>query len=225
VPEGNSAEKNRCMEGWGARLVVHGADFDAARVEAARLAQAEGLEFVPAFHPALATGVATYALELFQAVSQLDAVYVPIGMGSGICGLIQTRDLLGLDTEIIGVVSTEAPAYALSVAEGRVVETDSARTFADGMACRVPMPESFEVIRRGAARIVQVSDDEVAQAMRDLYCATHNVVEGAGAAALAALNQEASAQRGRRVAVIVSGGNVDAEVFAEVLSGRTPAVA
>jgi threonine dehydratase len=224
VPEGNSREKNRCMEGWGARLRVHGADFDMARVEAARLAEVEGLEFVPAFHPALVRGVATYALELFQAAPELDAVYVPIGMGSGICGLIQTRDLLGLRTAIVGVVSSHAPAFALSVAQGKVVETNSAHTFADGMACRVPMPQSLEIIRRGAARIVQVSDDEVAQAMRDLYRATHNVVEGAGAAALAALNQESGAQRGKRVAVIVTGGNVDTAMFADVLAGRTPVV-
>ena len=225
VPEGTGREKNRCMEGWGARLVVHGADFDAARLEAARLAEVEALEFVPPFHPALMKGVATYALELFRAVAQLDTVYVPIGMGSGICGLIRTRDLLGLDTEVVGVVSSHAPAFALSVAQGQVVETESARTFADGLACRVPMEQSLAIIRRGAARIVQVSDDEVAGAMRDLYAATHNVVEGAGAAAMAALNQECGPQRGRRVAVIATGGNVDAEVFAEVLAGRTPAVA
>jgi threonine dehydratase len=224
VPEGNSREKNRSMEGWGARLVVHGTDFDEARLEAARLAEIDALAFVPPFHVALVRGVATYALELFRAVAGLDTVYVPVGMGSGICGLIRTRDLLGLATEIVGVVSAHAPAFALSVAAGRVVETDSARTFADGMACRVPMAESLEIIRRGAARIVEVSDDEVAQAMRDLYGATHNVVEGAGAAALAALNKEARVQRGKRVAVIASGGNVDADTFAEVLAGRTPAV-
>ena len=224
VPEGNSREKNRSMEAWGAKLLVHGADFDEARLEAARLAEAEGLEFVPPFHPALMRGVATYALELFRAVADLDAVYVPIGMGSGICGVIRTRDLLGLTTEVVGVVSAHAPAFARSVAEGRLVETETARTFADGLACRVPMEESLSMIRRGAARVVEVDDHEVAQAMRDLYAATHNVVEGAGAAAFAALNREAARQRGHRVAAIVTGGNVDTDVFAEVLSGRTPAL-
>ncbi len=225
VPQGNSPEKNRCMEAWGARLVVHGADFDGAREEAARLAEAEGQVFVPAFHPALVRGVATYALELLRAVPGLETVYVPVGMGSGICGMIRTRDLLGLTTEVVGVVSDHAPAYALSFAEGRVVATESARTFADGVACRVPSAEALDIVRRGAARIVRVTDDEVAQAMRGLYRATHNAVEGAGAAAYAGLLQEREAQRGRKVAVIVTGGNVDSGVFAEVLSGRTPSAA
>jgi threonine dehydratase len=225
VPACNSREKNRSMESWGAQLLVHGRDFDTARQEAARLADAEGLMFVPSFHPALVTGVATYALELFQAVRELDVVYVPVGMGSGICGLIRTRDLLGLDTEIVGVVSAHAPAYARSVAAGRVVETESARTFADGMACRMPDPAALAIIRAGAARVLEVTDDEIAQAMRDLFQTTHNVAEGAGAAALAALHQEAAALRGRKAAVILTGGNVDADVFASVLAGRTPEVA
>jgi threonine dehydratase len=223
VPAGNSEEKNQAMRGWGARLVVHGRDFDEAREHAAALAKAEGLRFAPSFHPALVRGVATYALELFRA-AELDAVYVPIGMGSGICGLIAVRDLLGLSTEIVGVVSAHAPAFALSVAAGRVVETESARTFADGMACRVPQPDALAVIATGAARIVQVTDDEVAEAMRLLYRATHNVAEGAGAAALAALRREAQLRRGKRVAVVLSGGNVDAPVLARVLQGATPTV-
>ncbi len=225
VPECNSVEKNRSMEGWGAQLVVHGADFDESRAEAARIAEAQGLSFVPSFHPSLVVGVATYAQELLRAVADLDTVYVPVGMGSGICALIRTRDLLGLSTEIVGVVSTHAPAYARSVARGAVVETGSARTFADGMACRMPMAEPLDIIRRGAARLVEVTDDEVADAMRLLYRTTHNVAEGAGAAALAALTQEAGQQRGRRVAVILTGGNVDTAVLATVLSGRTPEVA
>lgn len=225
VPECNSLEKNRSMEGWGAQLVVHGADFDESRAEAARIAEAQGLSFVPAFHPSLVAGVATYAHELLRAIADLDTVYVPVGMGSGICALIRTRDLLGLSTEIVGVVSAHAPAYARSVARGAVVETDTARTFADGMACRMPMAEPLDIIRRGAARLVEVTDDEVADAMRLLYRTTHNVAEGAGAAALAALTQEAALQRGRRVAVILTGGNVDTAVLATVLSGRTPEVA
>lgn len=224
VPEGNSREKNAAMEAWGARLVVHGGDFDTARQEAARLAEQDRLLFVPAFHPALMTGVATYALELFRAVTDLDVVYMPIGMGSGICGMIRTRDLLGLGTEIVGVVSAHAPAYARSVSAGHVVETATARTFADGMACRMPDPAALEIIRRGAARVVEVSDDEVAEAMRQLYRATHNVAEGAGAAAFAAWSREAPALAGKRAAVILTGGNVDSEVLATVLAGRTPEV-
>jgi threonine dehydratase len=225
VPEGNSREKNHAMEGWGARLVVHGRDFDEARQEAARLAEADGLTFVPSFHQSVVNGVATYALELLRAVPDLYAIYVPIGMGSGICGLIQTRDLLGLSTEIVGVVSDRAPAYALSMAEGKVVETATARTFADGVACRVPMPQPLEMVRQGAARILEVAEEAVAQAMRDLYRFTHNVAEGAGAVALAGLAQELVRQRNRRVAVILTGGNVDSDTLADVLAGNTPELA
>lgn len=225
VPDCNSREKNRAMRAWGAELIVHGRDFDEARLFAARLAEERGLCFAPSFHPALVRGVATYALELFRAVAGLDAVYVPIGMGSGICGLIAARDLLGLDTEIIGVVSSAAPAYARSVQQGQVVETDSALTFADGMACRAPVAEAVAIIKAGAARVLEVSDDAVAEAMRVLYSDTHNVAEGAGAAALAALVQEAQQNKGKKRALILSGGNVDADIFAEVLQGRTPRVA
>ena len=168
VPEGNSVEKNAAMAGWGAAVVEHGRDFDVAREEAQRRAAVGDLLLVPSFHPALVRGVATYALELFRAVDELDTVYVPIGMGSGICGLITVRDLLGLKTEIVGVVAAQAPALALSLAAGRIVETNSADTFADGMACRVPMPEPFAIIRAGAARVIQITEDEIAEAMRTL---------------------------------------------------------
>ncbi len=224
VPKGNSAEKNASMRALGAELVEYGEDFDEARMRCEAVAEEEGLELVPAFHPDLVRGVATYARELLLAVAGLDAVYVPIGMGSGICGMIRTRDLLGLKTEIIGVVSTQAPAMALSLKAGHVVETESARTFADGMAVRMPREDALAVISAGAARIVQVSDDEVAEAMRIIFRATHNVAEGAGAAAFAAVLQERDANKGRKVAAILSGGNVDAEVFAQVLQGKTPTV-
>lgn len=220
VPEGNSLEKNAAMRALGAQLVEHGADFDLARAEAARLAQVQGYESVPPFHPDLIRGVATYALELFDAVAALDCVYVPIGMGSGICGLIQARDLLGLHIEIVGVVSTEADAFAQSVEQGRIVTTATANTFADGMACRMPLPEAFEIIRQGAARVVRVSDAEIASAMRIFHEDTHNTAEGAGAAGLAALMQERERQQGRKVAVILSGANIDRERYAQVLAGR-----
>jgi threonine dehydratase len=213
VPHGNSSEKNAAMRAWGAKLVEHGADFDEARVEASRLAEAEGLEFAPSFAPDLVLGVATYALELFRGAPPLDALYVPIGLGSGICGCIGARDLLGLRTEIIGVQSTAAPAYALSFAAGRVVETASARTLADGMATRVPDAEALGIIRRGAARIVTVDDDEVAAAIRAYWRDTHNLAEGAGAAPLAALLQEAPRMRGKRVGLVLCGGNIDLELF------------
>ena len=223
VPEGNSVEKNAAMVGWGAQVVEYGRDFDVARVEAERRAVADDLLFTPSFHPALVRGVATYALELFSTVEDLDAVYVPIGMGSGICGLIATRDLLGLKTDIVGVVAAEAPALALSIAAGHIVETNSADTFADGMACRVPMPEPFAIIRAGAARILEVTEDEIAAAVRTLYTDTHNVAEGAGAAAFAGLMRERDRQAGKRVAAILTGGNVDSDVLRTVLEGATPA--
>ncbi|AIZ32074.1 threonine dehydratase [Pseudomonas parafulva] len=219
VPEGNSLEKNAAMRALGAELIEHGVDFDVAREHAAQLAQARGYLMVPSFHAQLVRGVATYALELFEAVTGLDTVYVPIGMGSGICGLIQARNLLGLRTEIVGVVSSAADAYARSFESGRIVTTASANTFADGMACRVPNPEAFALVREHAARIVRVSDDEIAQAMRLYHETTHNTAEGAGAAALAALLQERERQVGRRVAVVLSGANVDRARYAQVLAG------
>lgn len=219
VPEGNSKEKNAAMRALGAELVEYGVDFDVAREEAARLAEERGYAMVPSFHPELVRGVATYALELFEAVQDLDCVYVPIGMGSGICGLIQARNLLGLNTEIVGVVSSAADAYAQSFEQGRIVTTRTAETFADGMACRVPHPDAFALVRQHAARIVRVTDGEVAEAMRQYHEATHNTAEGAGAAALAALMQERERQQGKRVAVVLSGANVDRARYAQVLAG------
>lgn len=224
VPEGNATEKNRAMEGWGARLVVHGHDFEAARLESVARAEAEGLHLVPSYHPLLVRGVATYALELFRGVADLDAVYVPIGLGSGISGVIAARDALGLATEVVGVVAEGADAYALSVEAGRPVATNAARTFADGMACRVPVPEAVEVVSRGAARVVRVSDAEIAEAIRAFYTDTHNLAEGAGAAAFAGLMAERAAMAGKRVAVILCGGNIDAAVMARILAGETPEV-
>lgn len=218
VPEGNSREKNAAMRALGAELIEYGADFDVAREHAAQLAEQLGYDMVPSFHPELVRGVATYALELFEAVADLDCVYVPIGMGSGICGLIQARNLLGLRTEIVGVVSSAADAYAQSFEQGRIVTTATADTFADGMACRMPHPQAFALIHEHAARIVRVSDEEVAEAMRLYHETTHNTAEGAGAAGLAALLQERERQAGKRVAVVLSGANVDRERYARVLA-------
>ncbi|MEJ2625925.1 MAG: threonine dehydratase [Pseudolabrys sp.] len=224
VPEGNSVEKNAAMEAFGGELIVAGKDFDESRVTAARIQEERGYHFVPSFHRELVKGVATYAYELFTGQPDLDVVYVPIGMGSGICGLITIRDLLGLKTDIVGVVAANAPAFALSLGAGRIVSTETARTFADGMACREPQPEPFEIIQRGAARMVTVSEDEIAEAVRALFTDTHNTAEGAGAAAFAALCQEKERYRGKRAGVILSGGNIDMPVFAKVLDGHTPAV-
>ena len=219
VPHGNSRDKNAAMRALGAELIECGSDFQEAYEHAARLAQAERLHFVPSFDAALVAGVASYALELFSAVAKFDAVYVPIGMGSGICGVIAVREALGLRTEVVGVVASGAPAYALSYAAGRPIATESAHTSADGIACRVPDPEALEIIGKGASRVATVTDDEIRAAMRHLFSDTHNAAEGAGAAALAALLNERDRMRGRRVALILSGGNVDREVFAETLNG------
>ena len=219
VPHGNSREKNLAMGALGAELIECGSDFQEAFEHAARLAEAERLHFVPSFEAALVAGVASYALELFSAVANFDAVYVPIGMGSGICGVIAVREALGLRTEVVGVVASGAPAYALSYAAGRPVATASALTIADGIACRVPDPEALEIIGKGASRVATVTDDQIRAAMRHLFSDTHNAAEGAGAAALAALLKERDRMRGRRVALILSGGNVDREVFAETLNG------
>jgi threonine dehydratase len=224
VPHGNSAEKNAAMRAFGAELIEYGRDFDEAKDEADRLSATRNLHFVQSFHPALVKGVATYALEFFRAVPDLDVVYVPIGMGSGICGLIAARDLLGLKTEIVGVVAEKAPCIALSVAAGRPVPTNSAQTFADGMACRVPHPAALDMIIGGAAEIVRVSEDAIAEAMRVYYEDTHNLAEGAGASPLAALLQDLPRRRNRRVGLILSGGNIDRAMFAKVLAGETPVV-
>jgi threonine dehydratase len=213
VPHGNSVEKNRAMQAFGATLVEHWPDFQSAREEAGRRARLEGLEFVPSFHPDLVMGVATYALELLRTAPDLDVLYVPIGQGSGICGCILARDLLGLKTEIVGVQSTEAPSYALSFAAGMVVTTETSHTLADGMATRVPDADALAIIRKGASRIAQVSDDEIRVAIRALWTDTHNLAEGAGAASLAAALQDKAKIRGKRIGLILSGGNIDLDLF------------
>lgn len=220
VPHGNSVEKNAAMRALGVDLIEYGDDFQAAREHAGRLADELGLHLVPSFHPLLVSGVASYALELLRAVRDLSTVYVPIGLGSGICGMVAARDALGLKTEVVGVVSAQAPAYAASFAARRVCEAPVTTTLADGMACRTPQPEALEVIWQGVDRIVEVSDSEVAEAIRILFTSTHNAAEGAGAAALAAARQERSRLAGRRTAVVLSGGNIDRALLADVLANR-----
>ena len=218
VPHGNSIEKNRAMEGFGALLIEAGRDFQAAYEYALALAERERLHLVRSFDALLVRGVASYGLELFRAVPDLDTVYVPIGLGSGICGVIAAREALGLTAEIVGVVSENAATYALSFAAGKPVSTNSADTMAGGLAVRVPDPEALDIICRGAARIVTVSEAEIRRAVRILFTDTHNVAEGAGAAPLAAALQERDRLRGKRVAVIQSGGNIDRNLFAEILA-------
>ncbi len=219
APVGNSREKNAAMRAFGARLREHGKDFEAAREEATRIAAAEELEFAPSFAPDLVKGVATYSLELFSVVPDLDAIYVPIGLGSGICGAIRTRDLLGLRTEIVGVQAAGADPYAQSLAAGHMVTLNRSNTEADGIAVRQPDPAALEIVRNGAARIVTVTDAEIAAAVRAYWTDTHNLVEGAGAAPLAALLSERESMRGKRVGLVVSGGNIDLAVFRRWVSG------
>ncbi len=219
VPEGNAAGKNAAMSAFGAELVVHGVDFEAACAHAAAIAAERGLVMVPSFDERLVRGVGTYALELFTARPDLDAVYVPIGLGSGICGLMGVRDALGLKTEIVGVVAEGANCYALSFEARRPVSTDRSETaVGDGIATRVPAPAALEAILAGCARIVSVSDDEMLDAIAAYHADTHNLAEGAGAAPLAALMQEREAMAGRKVGLILSGGNVDPEVYARALA-------
>ena len=220
VPEGNSVEKNAAMEALGGKLVVHGHDFQAAAEHAAELAKTEGLYMLPSFDERLVAGVATYAMELFEAAPNLDAVYAPIGLGSGICGIISARDALGLKTEIVGVVSEGAPCYALSFDAGAPISTNSADTMADGMACRTPVAVAVETINAGVARIIQVSDAEIGAAIATYYSDTHNIAEGAGAAPLAALMQEEDKMAGKRAGVVLSGGNIDRSLYLETLAGQ-----
>ncbi len=224
VPHGNSVEKNAAMRAFGADLQIQGRDFDEAKGHAADLAEEKGYEFVPSYHRDLIMGVGTYALELFTAQPDLDAVYVPIGLGSGISGLIAARDALNLKTEIVGVVSEHAEAYALSFEAGRPIATNSALTFADGMAVRTPDPEAVAVVCAGAARVLRVSETEIADAMRLYYTATHSIAEGAGAAPLAGLMQERAKMQGKKLGVILCGQNIDRAWFATILDGRTPVV-
>ncbi|MBV9181811.1 MAG: threonine dehydratase [Acidobacteria bacterium] len=217
VPFGNSVEKNAAMRAQGANLVEYGRDYQEAREHAGKLAAAEGWHFVPPYHRDIVKGVATYWLELFSAQPELDTVYVPIGMGSGICATCAVRNGLRLKTKIVGVVADGAPAYALSFAAGKNLAAPVTTTIADGMACRQPDDEPLEIIAQNVERMVRVSDDEVRQAMRMYFTDTHNVVEGAGAAGLAAAYKEKSTLGGKRIGLIITGGNVDREVFANVL--------
>ena len=218
VPHGNSVEKNAAMRAFGARLIEHGRDFQAAKEHAERLAAEEGLHMVPSFHPLLVTGVATGSLELLRAVPDVQSVYVPVGQGSGICGAAAVRNALGSKAEIVGVVSSLAPAYARSFSSRKMVEAEVTTKIADGMAVRTPDPEALELIWREVDRIVEVTDEEVGAAMAAIFQCTHNCAEGAGAAGFAAILKERGRLKGRKVAAVLSGGNVDRDVFAATLA-------
>ncbi|HJQ10906.1 MAG TPA: threonine dehydratase [Gemmatimonadaceae bacterium] len=218
VPHGNSVEKNAAMQALGVELIERGRDFQEAHEIADEICAERGWHRFPSFHPLLIRGVGTYALELFRAVKDIHTVYVPVGMGSGLCGLIAARDALGVDTRIVAVASERAPAFALSFEQMRPLSHEATTRIADGMACRTVDESALAIARRGAERVVQVSDDEIEAAMRALFADTHNTAEGGGAAALAALLKEKEQMRGRNVAVVLSGGNVDTEVFSRVLA-------
>jgi threonine dehydratase len=220
VPHGNSLEKNAAMRAQGATLVEHGHDFQEAREEAARVAARDGLHVVPAFHADIVLGVSTYWAEFFRATPGVDVVYVPIGMGSGICACAAARNIWSPGTQIVGVVAALAPTFARSFAARRVVEAPVSTVLGDGMACRKPDPEALSIVLANVSRIVEVSDAELAGAMRRIFAMTHNVAEGAGAAAFAAAWRERESLAGRRVGLALTGGNVDSDVFADVLAGN-----
>jgi threonine dehydratase len=217
VPHGNSTGKNDAMRALGVELIEEGHDFQASLEAAARIAAERGWHMVPSFDRLLVQGVASYALELFRAAPDLETVYVPIGLGSGICGTIAARDALSLRAKIVAVVAASAPAYARSLAEGRLVSHDATTRIADGMACRTPVPDALDQIRAGIDRVVEVTDDQIEAAMRAIYDDTHNVAEGAAAASVAAMLSERDRIRGRAVGVVLTGANVDRTVFARVL--------
>jgi threonine dehydratase len=219
VPHGNSTDKNAAMRALGVEVIEEGHDFQAAAEIADEITKKRGWHRFPSFHPLLVCGVGTYALELFRAVPDIDTIYVPVGMGSGVCGVIAARDALGLRTRVVAVVSAGAPAFALSYEQGgKPISHEVTTAIADGMACRTPDASALAIARRGAERVVLVSDDEVESAMRSLFSDTHNVAEGAGAAALAALMKERESMRGRTTAIVLTGGNVDSGVYAKVIT-------
>jgi threonine dehydratase len=223
APRGNSVGKNRAMRALGVELIEDGHDFQASLEAAARLAAARGWHLVPSFHHDLVRGVASYSLELLRAAPDLDTFYVPIGLGSGICGAIAARDALGHRAKIVAVVAASAPAYARSLALGRAVSHDVTTRIADGMACRTPVADALAIIRHGVDRVVEVSDEAIEDAMRAIYDDTHNVAEGAAASGVAALLQERERMENRQAGVVLTGANVDADVFARVLTARTTA--
>jgi threonine dehydratase len=216
VPRGNSETKNAAMRALGLELIEQGHDFQASLEASAEIAKTRGWHQVPSFHPLLVRGVASYSLELLRAVP-IDVLYVPIGLGSGICGAIAVRDALNLKTRIVGVVSAAAPAYARSLALGRPVSYDASTRIADGIACRTPDADALAIIRAGIDHVVEVTDDEVEAAIRALFTDTHNAVEGAGAASLAALLKERPTVRGQTVAIVLTGANIDPKPFARIL--------
>ena len=224
VPRGNSPEKNAAMRAFGAELIEEGDDFDCAVLHAKKLAAERGLHMVPSYHEDLVAGVGTYAYEMMKQNADLDTIYVPIGKGSGICGMIAARDALNLKTKVVGVTSDRADAYARSFEAGCLCEADRSDTFADGMAVRCPDPDALEIVLKGAERVVRVDDDTVADAIRMIYRATHNIAEGAGAASLAALISEKDRMAGKKVGVVLSGQNVDTSWMAQILAGNTPTV-
>jgi len=218
VPFGNNPEKNDAMRAFGGNLIEHGEDFQEAREYAGELAEDRGLHMIPPFHPHLVEGVGTYAMEFLSSIEDLHTVYVPIGQGSGICGVISARDALGLTTEVVGVVADNAACYALSFDAHEPVSTNSADTLADGMACRVPDENALEIIWKGAERIVRLTEDEILTAMGIYFTDTHNTSEGAGAAPLAALIKERGQMAGKKVGLILSGGNADKALFGRALA-------
>ena len=216
VPKNNSREKNAATRALGAQLIEYGDDFQESLEFAQQEAERRGLHFVPSFHPTLVSGVASYALEFFRGTPALDAVYAPVGLGSGLCGILAARNALGIRTEVVMVAAENAPSYALSLRNGTITHAP-ANTIADGMSCRIPNADAFAILLKEQPRVVMVSEEQITDAMRAYFTDTHNVAEGAGAAPLAAALNDPERERYKRVGVVLTGGNVDSAVFASIL--------
>jgi threonine dehydratase len=218
VPRGNSVEKNAAMRALGAELIEHGEDFQESLEFARKLSTERGYPIVESFHPQLMLGTASYGLEFFKGTPELDTVYVPIGLGSSICGVVAAREALGLKTCVVGVVSSLSPSYALSFKAGKLVESPSTSLLGDGLSCRRPNEQALELIGKYVEKVIEVTDEELAEAIRIYLVTTHNLAEGAGAAALAGALKSSEANQGKRIGIVLTGGNIDQALLARVLN-------
>ncbi len=218
VPEGNNPEKNEAMKAFGSELLVHGRDFDEARERVEQIQAEQRLRYIhSANEPLLVEGVGTYALEILEELPDVDCILVPVGGGSGISGVLTAVRAAAPKVQVIGVQAANAPSIYLSWKKGEKVTTDSADTMADGLATRVPFEMTFDIIHRYVDEVVTVTEEELMEAVFRIFQTTHNVAEGAGAATTAAAFKLRSRLAGKKVALVLSGGNITASLFQQVL--------